>query len=126
MTELKEVGLTVEELRASARQEPREWEAGALAYLDRACCLMASPGLYPDLLDPARQIGGPYTFTDGVWLWPGDVVYYLRNYHIDLPAEFLEHMRARDWVPPELGQDEVDAICERLYGPPTQAPVVDA
>lgn len=121
------IGRTAEELRDSASPEPREWEAEALAYLDKARCLMASPGLYPDLLDAQRQIGGPYTFTDGVWLWSGDLVYYLKNYHIDLPAEFLEHMRQRNWVPPELSDDEVDAICEQLYGPgPQAAPVVEA
>ncbi len=36
--------------------------------------------------------------TDGKWIWPRDVIYYVRNYDLQLSSEFIDYMRSQNWV----------------------------
>jgi hypothetical protein len=38
--------------------------------------------------------------TDGVWVWPSELAYYVEAFHLRLPTEFVSHMRNNDWQPP--------------------------
>ncbi|WP_020669099.1 TNT domain-containing protein [Amycolatopsis nigrescens] len=38
--------------------------------------------------------------TDGIWIWPAAVPYYLRKYAIAPEPELVEHIRARNFQPP--------------------------
>ncbi|WP_327350497.1 WD40 repeat domain-containing serine/threonine protein kinase [Streptomyces sp. NBC_01304] len=54
----------------------------------------------PDLFRPQEFIlGGPSLHTDGVWVWRTDSIHYLENYQLDLPEDFLRHVRASAYRP---------------------------
>lgn len=60
---------------------------------------------------PAQHIIGPLSlYTDGTWLWPSDLAYYVQHYHVALPDKFITHMRAQHWTPPQLSEDQVLAL----------------
>ena len=40
--------------------------------------------------------------TDGVYVWPSYLAYYVDNYDIELSHEFGAHMRACNWNLPRL------------------------
>lgn len=43
----------------------------------------------------------PY-LSDGKWIWRGDLWFYVRTHHVELPAEFLADVRGnKHLVPPE-------------------------
>src|SRR3712207_8850783 len=56
-----------------------EIEAGrVLAYLESAPVVHVSEGFGLDRIDPSRGRSVPLTWqTDGTWVWPGSVTYYL-------------------------------------------------
>ncbi len=67
-------------------------------YLDGGIELIVSPGVVEDVINPERGTAGvTSTYTDGVWLWPGDLSYYVRNYKLKLPDEFIKTMEQNDW-----------------------------
>jgi hypothetical protein len=35
--------------------------------------------------------------SDGVWRWPSELSYYVKNYHIKLPTEFLNYLDSIDY-----------------------------
>ena len=57
------------------------------------------------------------SYTDGEWLWPGDLSYYVRKYALKLPEEFVETMQKNEWkVSFELNEEdcstiEIDGVC---------------
>ena len=81
-------------------------EEGIVAYLESGVLLIGTPGLTRDVLDPTSPIiGPPHVLTDGVWMWPADLPYYVKKYHVELPADFIERIRERDYHPPESELD---------------------
>ncbi|MGH3995604.1 MAG: hypothetical protein ACRDSN_24440, partial [Pseudonocardiaceae bacterium] len=84
------------------RQMLDESEAGrVLAYLESAPVVRASEGFGPDRIDPTRGRSVPLTWqTDGNWVWPGSVTYYLRSYALPPDPEFLAYIRQRNFQPP--------------------------
>ena len=57
--------------------------------------------------------------TDGTWVWPGALLYYVASYHVRLPERFRSHAAASNWRidpaslnPEELDWDAFDAIQE--------------
>ena len=45
-----------------------------------------------DPFDSSKSInGGPSLYTDGVWVWRNDLAYFVENYHVLLPSDFLSH-----------------------------------
>jgi hypothetical protein len=71
-------------------------------YLCSAPPFIASPGVEGDVLDPSVRVAGPlHILTDGEWAWPAVLAYYVQKYNIGLPQDFLDHIRARNYVPPE-------------------------
>jgi hypothetical protein len=66
-----------------------------------------SPCIWYDPLDSSHVEGGLALLTDGRWVWPNTLVYFVERYAVDLPGEFLDHMAANEWAPPELDQEEL-------------------
>lgn len=56
------------------------------------------------------------TLTDGTWLWPSDLAYYVRTYHARVPEELIAHASDIDWVPPVLDKGALGAVEEHLFG----------
>src|SRR5690606_22481010 len=67
--------------------------------------VFTGPTNLPDQLDSSRPASVPDTWhTDGSWLWPGAVGYYLSQYGVPPEPEFLDHLRARRFELPEVSE----------------------
>jgi hypothetical protein len=70
-----------------------------LEYLKNGIRLITIPGIVEDLLsEDNRIIGNAHVLTDGKWAWTSDVPYYIEQYNLQLPKEFLENMEANSWM----------------------------
>ncbi|MGW7342576.1 WD40 repeat domain-containing serine/threonine protein kinase [Streptomyces sp. NPDC054854] len=53
-----------------------------------------------DLLDHKEFIlGGPSLHTDGVWVWRTDSIHYFENHQLEIPEDFLRHVRGSGYRP---------------------------
>lgn len=52
------------------------------------------------LTSPPTALGAVVLLTDGRWAWPESLPYFVRTYHLRLPAEFIDHARANSWICP--------------------------
>ena len=89
-------------------------------YLDSGIELVVSPGIVDDIIKPERGVAGTSsTFTDGEWFWPGDLSYYVRNYNLKLPDEFLKTMENNNWevkcTLDDLDFDEIEVDGVKLF-----------
>jgi hypothetical protein len=65
-----------------------------LDYLDNAPLVGPARGYDVDRLDPNGQQSVPVAFhTDGTWIWPAAVNYYLREHDIAPEPDLVEHLR---------------------------------
>lgn len=80
----------------------QEDEAKIVAYLDAGLCLFARGGWVEDVLDPigSTQMYAGGGMTDGTYFWASTLSFYVRKYHLRLPADFIAHMAAMNWTPP--------------------------
>ncbi len=53
------------------------------------------------LATSSKAIGEVLLKSDGVWIWPTSLAYYVKEYHLSLPTEFIEHMVKNDWRVPD-------------------------
>ncbi len=87
-------------LRAAVAEFPQEHEEKIVAYLKNAPNYSAMGKVVHDALDPeSRAVLFPGSNTDGVYIWPIELAYYVRKYHIRLPQDFLDWMASRSWKP---------------------------
>ncbi|MEU4742640.1 TNT domain-containing protein [Actinosynnema sp. NPDC023658] len=79
-----------------------------LAYLENAPIVLAARSYGPDALDPAAPQSVPLSFhTDGTWVWPGGVAYYLRKHHVPPVPQLVQHIRDNGYaVPPVTPEAE--------------------
>lgn len=81
-------------------------------YLRYAPVLIASPGVVCDVLDSTCPIiCAPNIHTDGLWVWPEDLAYYVNKYNVELPDEFLDYIQSGARRPPtedELNMTELE------------------
>jgi hypothetical protein len=66
-------------------------------YLQAAPTFVAAFGVEPDIFDPGKVAGSSSYATDGTYLWPRVLSYYVDRYDVDLPVEFLAHGEAIGW-----------------------------
>lgn len=67
-------------------------------YLKEGIVLIACAGVVEDIINSSNGIAGcPDMLTDGTWLWPGDLAYYVKNYHLELDRDFIKTMRYNNW-----------------------------
>jgi hypothetical protein len=106
-------------LRAAIRNSEAPEETRLADYLDGAPVIATTGRLVDDVLDPAHTgVAVLETRTDGAWIWPGDLGYYVRNYHADINAEFLEHARSNNYTPPALDDRQMSEIIRQVRGDP--------
>ena len=76
-------------------------------YLKKGMVLAACGQVVDDVINPERGIAGaPDDMTDGRWMWPADLVYYVENYDLQLPKEFIDYMKNNDWkIPTNINID---------------------
>jgi hypothetical protein len=88
-------------------------------YLTKASMVLAARSLDNDLLDPARPEKVPLTYlTDGTWIWPGGVGYYLRTHGVPPEPELVEHIRSQGYQPPEVDDHTRDVAVATIMGQP--------
>jgi hypothetical protein len=113
--------------------EPGEVPA-LTAYLTKAPVALATTKTGEDELSPGAGLVVPRAYhTDGEWIWPAAVGYYLHRYHLSPQTELLDHIRARGYeiapVPEEARQAaasqmlETLAVAKRGAAPVPPAPV---
>ena len=91
-------------------------EARIVEYLQGAAILVATSGPVEDVLDPsAGNVAVPNIATDGTWMWPMDLPYYVERYHVSLPEEFLAHGEATGWRLPNIGDEDLNRLADAEY-----------
>ena len=67
-------------------------------YLEQGVTFIVSPGMVEDVICPGNgTIGSSNACTDGIWLWPETLPYYVRKYALKLPDAFIETMETNNW-----------------------------
>ena len=132
-------------IRSLISERPNRDEAKLLQYLQQGVvgCFYPDPGLAYDVLEPSRQVDRQLpeetlqvahsvspsfstsiepgcVLTDGVWLWPAVLSYYVARYHVKLDPEFVAHASANNWI---IRQPEVklDNLCWDAFQLPPEA-----
>ncbi|MFD3461818.1 hypothetical protein ACFWVM_19050 [Nocardia fluminea] len=68
-----------------------------------------------DPLDTAREHGVPTGMSsDGTWVWSTYWGYFVREYGIEVPTEFIDHARSRNFEPVLLDDAEQERIDSEL------------
>lgn len=86
-----------------------------LGYLTSGTVVVASTVRGRDLVDPRRHFAVSAGYrTDGHWIWPEAVAYYLEQHGIAPEPDFLEHLLAADDAP-TVSADVVGAAREAAH-----------
>lgn len=88
-----------------------------LAFLGGGGIVMRASGLREDRLDPSRLPRVPLGYrSDGEWIWPLELAYYLEQHGILPQGDFVAHMRDRGFVARAPSSDELAAAARLLSG----------
>ncbi len=97
---------------------PEPEVAPLLAYLSNAPVAVAGRGFDADVLHPDSPQVVPAGFqTDGMWIWPAGVSYYLRKYGVPPEPELVERARAAGFSLPEVSEESRIAAAANLGAP---------
>ena len=107
-----EIGGTGGSLIAASRSEAQPDEANILLFLEDGLVLMESPDTIVDPLQPQLVAAPAVVLTDGSWIWPAALMYFVRTYHVAVPDDFVAHMRSRDWSVTEITVDDEDRMLD--------------
>ena len=69
---------------------------------------------FPCVLTGRRFSGSLSYRTDGEWLWPDDLAYYVREQRVSLPLELVTMMENYKYQPPVVPQEAI----QKLEWPP--------
>nr|WP_199441853.1 TNT domain-containing protein [Umezawaea beigongshangensis] len=98
---------------------PEQERDALLDYLDHAPVVVAGRGFDADVLDHAVPLVVPVAFqTDGHWIWPAAVGYYLRTYGIPPENDLVERIRSVGHRLPEVAEEARVAAAANLGAPP--------
>ncbi|WP_156096193.1 hypothetical protein [Amycolatopsis jejuensis] len=89
-----------------------------LEYLRAGFLLLATDATLPDVVAPERGEVVPASYrTDGTWLWPDAVAYYLAEHGLAPCAPFLAHIRAVAGPPRQPDAVAVHRALQHLLDP---------
>ncbi|MGI8306443.1 hypothetical protein [Saccharopolyspora hattusasensis] len=95
-----------------------------LDYLRAGTALMITTATLEDVVDPARGAVVPMSFrTDGTWIWPDTIAYYLEHHQLAPDPDLLAHIRDAGLLPPELDTVAIHRAMDVLRRPPETEPV---
>jgi hypothetical protein len=69
-----------------------------------------------DLIDENKEISsGTSLMSDGAWLWRTDSIHYLAIHPLNIPDEFLDHVRAQGYRPfdVDISDETIEAAIDR-------------
>mgnify|MGYP000503884339 CR=1 FL=1 len=93
--------------------EPLQSRAKVIKYLENGFGLIATASLVFDPFQKNRKVICPFNVrTDGDWCWPSELPYLIKEYHVRIPDEFRQKMRARVWIPPSEKELDLDILLE--------------
>ncbi|WP_280443868.1 hypothetical protein [Nocardia brasiliensis] len=124
MTDLKPVGIYREMYKRGHDDLPSIHESRTddqpadrdriLEYLRKAPEVFDVMEAVPNLITGEGWIqGGSSLHSDGVWIWRTDSIEYLTARPLALPDEFVQRVRANDYVPPQY--DLLDDAFREAY-----------
>ena len=88
-------------LRDFLTTEAHPDEENISKYLENAPAYAGLGKTVGDVLDPDAKVTlFPGTRTDGTYIWPSELAYYVRKYHLRLSSDFVERMASLNWKPP--------------------------
>lgn len=86
-------------------------------YLERAPIVLTARSYDTDQLDPSGSQSVPLTFhTDGNWIWPGAVGYYLRQHDVCPETDLVAHIRGRGFQLPEVDEQSREIAVAVITG----------
>ncbi|MRH93336.1 hypothetical protein GFY24_38985 [Nocardia sp. SYP-A9097] len=84
-------------------------------FLDGGGMVMMTGRKSLDLIDPNRGRAVPMHFrTDGTWIWPKAIGYYLLEYGVPVQTSFLQHIRQCGYVATVPDMPEIKKAIELL------------
>ncbi|MGB3439387.1 MAG: glycohydrolase toxin TNT-related protein [Actinophytocola sp.] len=93
-----------------------------LDYLDNGPLVGPARGYDVDRLDPNGQQSVPVAFhTDGTWIWPAAVNYFLREHDIAPEPDLVEHIRRMRFQLPTV-DEQTRVAAQQFLGPPPPGP----
>lgn len=79
-----------------------------VSYLKHGNLMVCSPGVTKDVINEVNGvIGGRGIVTDGVWAWPKELSYYVEEYNIKLPKEFIDYINENRWKIPLISEESL-------------------
>ena len=79
-----------------------------MSYLRSGHCVAAVPGIERDYLANNSIIADPPNVrTDDKWLWIQTLAYWVEQYDVELPTEFVAHIRRNKFLPPSTSAIKV-------------------
>ncbi|SDL36809.1 hypothetical protein SAMN05421806_1314 [Streptomyces indicus] len=82
---------------------PYEDSEKIMAYLRSGYEMISTMGMTRDVLGSDQQFaGGDSLISDGEWLCRGDTWHYVRLHNMQLPEEFLAHVREVGYIMPAV------------------------
>jgi hypothetical protein len=86
-----------------------------VGYLEAGCGVVMAPTMVGDALEPSREaVAGLGLLTDGEWIWPAELEYYVEEYDVGLPRDFIDHMAANEWTVPTLSVEDLTRIADEV------------
>lgn len=105
---MKRVGF-YRELAGGSPTDPSIFDAPRGEHPDREALLeylqfgelhVGCPGVVRDVYDPSGPpVAAAHELTDGMWVWPVAIAYYVLKYGLLLDEDFVAHARSRGWTP---------------------------
>ncbi|MFF0576664.1 hypothetical protein [Streptosporangium saharense] len=90
-------------------------EEKVMNYLANGHEIFSVMGVEKDVLGSDYRILGGYSVkTDGEWVWRDGLWFYLIEYHIGLPEEFLEKVRAYNYEVPYVPESLLDELADKV------------
>jgi hypothetical protein len=96
---------------------PEDEAARVGEYLEAGAVVMHTTALGVDVLKDDEKIVPLTIRTDGEYVWTGPVTYYVQTYGVAPDAEFLAHVRARDYQVRVPSDAEIEAAAA-VFAPP--------
>lgn len=99
----------------SIQEAPLPFEDKIVSYLASGHPVVATAGVVYDILDKSDEkvICSLKLLSDGSWVWPSDLAYYVAKYHVRLPEEFLDHVQQNQLKMPE--KIHAEEIAQQLW-----------
>ncbi|MFI9007331.1 TNT domain-containing protein [Actinosynnema sp. NPDC053489] len=95
-----------------------------LAYLENAPVVLAARSYGTDAFKPDATPSVPLSFhTDGTWVWPGGVAYYLRHHHVPPVPQLVQHIRDNGYAVPPVAPEAEQAASAVATGQAEGAPL---